>query len=146
MYRGKRIDNGEWVYGDKLTIGEKKIIVPAGAVINFNAEHNTCDGKPYGFGEVLQGECNGRWPVEVHPASVGQWTGLNGFDYYEGDICKLNSYEAYDSDDYEIRFNYGKWEIHSEKKVLTHELYDYYNDLEVIGNTTDNPDLTLPVT
>ena len=64
-FRGKRVDNKEWVYGDLL--------------------HNSCNkwGNIFPVGIKKDG-CH---PVEVRPESVGQWTGLkykNNIDIYEG--------------------------------------------------------------
>ena len=66
-FRGKRVDNGEWIYGDLLQWQTKGIsaIVPQ----NGNEWSN-----PYDF--------------EVIPESVGQFTGLidgNGVEMYDGD-------------------------------------------------------------
>lgn len=146
-YRGKRIDNGKWVYGEKLTIGNKTIIVPSGASISITAEHNVCEGASYGFGEVSHsyegsGSC---WPVEVHPDSVGQWTGKQSVQ--EKDMFGGHIVNAYDGNaelvgtgeivwltDHCIWYIAGN--IHN---GLGDVLIDDY--LEIIGNTTDNPEL-----
>ncbi len=67
LFRGKRIDNGEWVYGDLYHGKEDNIFI----------EYWTVD-KEYR-------------PYEVDPKTVGQYTGLDDCKdnkIFEGDIVK----------------------------------------------------------
>eukprot|EP00919_Chromeraceae_sp_WS-2016_P040608 GHVR01096926.1.p1 GENE.GHVR01096926.1~~GHVR01096926.1.p1 ORF type:complete len:129 (+),score=16.25 GHVR01096926.1:153-539(+) len=119
-FRGKRIDNGEWVYGflvrEDFYTGE-----------NPNKWMIMCENVDYG----------------VIPETVGQYTGLkaNGVEIYEGDLLS-NNFKTDKEVIREVKFNKGKWLLISIKgdtqlpKAVS--LYDFHQlNYEVIGNIHD---------
>lgn len=82
-FRGKRVDNGEWVYGYYV----KEYYSPKLFVSHLEIEHYIHIGA---FDAVRNAVKH-----EVHPDSVGQSTGLkdkNGvdLDWWEGDLLELD--------------------------------------------------------
>ena len=124
-FRGKRIDNGEWVYGDLLRM----------------------HGVPYIYPDPAP---NGRNDYEVVPDTVGQFTGLldkNGKEIYEGDIVSYK-YPIRRPDSFVrneinyIGFRQSECKFIVVCKNRHHDLHEPYNrQVEVIGNIYDNPEL-----
>lgn len=132
LFRGKRVDNGEWVYGVAFPHDN------CGKVTMFR--QNQGDG-------ALEG-------LEVLPETVGQYTGLtdkNGKKIFEGDILKIiHKYQSpFDDDTKEytdidvdvvhfddegLCFSYGKSPFLCVVDNVTAEY-------EIIGNIHDNPKL-----
>ena len=128
IFRGKRIDNGEWVYGS-LFVGFKKCYICPEAIAMYYFDGALCLG---GF-------------IEVDPSTVSQYTGLkdrNGKRIFEGDILLL--------DDMKGIVNYGTG-CFCVKLPSPNYLYlnnpaidmvlNEYPGFEVIGNVHDNPKL-----
>jgi len=113
LFRGKRIDNGEWVEGG---IFENLIITAVSSYTDFD---------------------------EVIPDSVGQFTGLtdkNGVKIFEGDIVK-DSGERHLLVGWSNKF--ASFIIDSKKWAFSHWFGEAVNDkdVEVIGNIHDNTEL-----
>lgn len=119
LFRGKRTDNGEWVQGYICRYGwigkEKDYIIPDYASALYTAE--------------------------IDPETVGQYTGLtdmNGRKIFEGDTV----WNSYDED-------YGKveWDNDMAKFIITFPTFTvdfanvYGEELEIVGNVYDNPEL-----
>ena len=119
LFRGKRIDNGEWVEGYLL----------------FDEEHN----EAY-IAEHFEDKA--AYLRKVIPETVGQYTGYenNGNKIFEGDIVRTQRGKFY-----EIKLYKGAWVVWSEKAKLDIEKWDFLNTfsptVEVNGNIHDNPEL-----
>ena len=76
LFRGKRIDNGEWVYGYYVKLYDPR----------HNREHHCV------YTGYAESDCDELFPdwYEVAPSTVGQYTGLtaNGKKIFEGDILE----------------------------------------------------------
>ena len=129
LFRGKRADNGEWVEGDVLQTRYH----------SGHIEYQIMPQTPVSSA------------VPVLPETVGQFTGLtdkNGKRIFEGDICKFKRFN--DVHIGKVVFNvttasfimwyqpivgaYGE-------KATQKMLLSVCDNIEVIGNIHDNPEL-----
>ena len=133
LFKAKRIDNGEWVYGSYVyTFCEDK----NGIVVGVKVEKHW----------IVEESGNMVW---VDKDTICQCTGLNdknGKLIWENDVVKQfsdcnelgNSLYFF----YQIRWNneysaFEGYEIYTKETVLFPDL----EDIEVIGNIFDNPEL-----
>lgn len=113
LFRGKAIDNGEWVFGGLYVMSENFALI---------------NGNNFNLGKH-----------QVIPETVGQYTGLcdkNGNKIFEGDIIK-NEYGyigevVFKACTYYIEWRSGNFSI---------DLYVWGDSVEVIGNIHDNKNL-----
>lgn len=131
LFRGKRVDNGEWVYGCYCP------------VVRGNFPATPC----------IVPDCDGMWEgIPIFPESVGQYTGLNdknGNMIFVGDILKI-----YPDCDYLEDYSISKVYLYNGIPCVDYRGDDFdstalgfVNDydcdaaFEVIGNIYDNPEL-----
>ena len=146
LFRGKRKDNGEWVEGDLIVFPKTKrtkIMFPKSKITKIMI-WNVAD---------LDFDA-----IEVNSETVGQFTGLtdkNGKRIFEGDMLKPFDDEI---DKMVVEFHHGSfllclygergymgesgWVEDGNYGALECEpLSSYGDDVEVIGNIHDNPEI-----
>ena len=127
FFRGKRVDNGEWVEGFYVNVPE-------------HYKHEM-SGKSY-----IVSINNGLF-MEIVPETVGQYTGLtdkNGKKIFEGDIVNYTGMpKIYMIDFHEEFLHCSLFYYDKELKNIYYCGIVHKNDgksIEVIGNIHDNPE------
>lgn len=120
-FRGKRIDTGEWVYGDYRRA-------------QFQCDDDVWEELSYIYLE----EQDYMVFYKVDPKTAGQYTGLkdnNGVDIYEGDILKC-------IENYEVLWEKNEacweaWNLERSNCIAPR----VWGEQEVVGNKYENPDI-----
>ena len=138
-FRGKRVDNGEWTYGDYIEVTQKNHnILPKVKILNVK-DNDTISIK---------------YDLErIEFKTLGQYTGLkdkNGVEIYEGDICHIKNEPPWHPIDEinEVIFKDGVFycgyrfcSINDIQRQNGFVLQDVFDIAEVIGNIHENPKL-----
>ena len=129
LFRGQRIDNGEWVYGfyvETLDIKNEDFLPPF-------------EKKKYIFTSweesLLSNEDNGGI-FEIKPESIGQFTGLldkNGNEIFEGDLIQTEYTKGSIHWNEQYLEYYIQYELDSERFYL-----GFDREIEIIGNIHEN--------
>ena len=125
LFRGKRVDNGEWVEGDLFHYESGETAIHSGF-------------SRYGYEAT---EIIGRY--KVLPETVGQYTGLtdkNGRKIFEGDIVRCYYSDISPFTD-EIEPYEKEFLIDDIRRSEVIGWIDCADELEIIGNIYDNPKL-----
>ena len=129
LFRGKRVDNGEWMYGDLL---HPDLYDNGYFIEDFTQNKNNCH--------------------EITPSTIGQYTGLiaNGKEIFEGDIVKYKNTDGISSNGVILTITgkvvYNKktasFAVDGRDKIGAKH-FDYFpiKKIEIIGNIHDNPEL-----
>ena len=123
LFRGKRLDNGEWVYGQYAYLLNPR--TEDGEPI----KHMIVDGTPFG--------------QTVDPSTVGQYTNLtvkNRKRIFEGDIMEFDAYGLHYKG--EVFFDEGAFCVTcNHPTASTFLIIALYHDAICVGNIHDNPEL-----
>ncbi|EAH0800215.1 hypothetical protein JJN99_01525 [Listeria monocytogenes] len=123
-FRAQNI-NGAWVFGNFNILKEKLGNVTAGSYISNSA------GAPFAY--------------KVRPETVSQFTGLtdeNGKKIFEGDIVEIDVHDHLDWNVIKgkVIFLEGVWLV-TDSGSFAIPLWSEINEIEVIGNIHENPEL-----
>jgi len=131
LFRGKRIDNGEWIEGGYWRPKDPLCEEPNEECYVIITED---------LGDVI-----GSQEVQVIPETVGQFT---GFEFgcnksFEGDLIQTVNMRTGDKYLWLITFKYGSWHANDFKgtEMLLQDFFEECDYPEIIGNIHDNPEL-----
>lgn len=153
LWRGKRIDNGEWVKGDLVC--DKYF---DGSMGYFIFERDFDNSKSYTIDSSTLGECTGLRDKNGKLIFEGDIVQYNAFYYFScKSVVKISNYKQDGSDgEYEPTECYGMFvEVDSfacpdwgenefnlfPEYLMQQNLLEVASECEIIGNIHDNPNL-----
>lgn len=151
LFRGKRLDNGEWVCGNMVCeiVDNSKVNFITNDEIKQTIYIQRQEGE-WGTSWNDFGRLAWRCIAEkfvVDPETVGQYTGLcdkNGKKIFEGDICQIKNHRLIDDTPFIIKwedFVYSGWVWKDLDEDGREDSFtpSVARQCEVIGNIHDNP-------
>ncbi|EAA7432956.1 hypothetical protein JKQ41_02570 [Listeria monocytogenes] len=129
-FRGKRIDNREWIYGNLMQFEDSATFI-------FADERKGASTLTYAHFIINNMHA-------IDEKTLGQYTGLkdkNGKKIFEGDIVNCKFFDRMVGDIAGvINFIDCVWAVSDFKNKRLYQLIDVDN-IEIIGNIHENPDL-----
>ena len=145
LFRGKLIDNGDWVEGSLV---KSTYVTPTRKEEHFRIQETV-----YGFNDESEMPyfCDYMSGIDeaVIPETICEYTGKkdkNGNRIFEGDIVRFSDKDWTESGIATVDFESGKWKINGRyttkiSAIVWLDLYRMGFEYEVIGNKWDNPEL-----
>ena len=137
LFRGKRLDNGEWVWGD--LIASNLISPDRNGELYINGKY--VDGMVWGEGCFYR----------IDQSTIGQHTGLkdkNGERIFEGDVCRFREWSNGEMCWVgKVHWEHQQFMISGGPNKECETMFELCmsrfipENIEVIGNIHDNPEL-----
>lgn len=132
LFRGKRVDNGEWAFGDYANCA------------------NPCGPENYTYHYIITSPGSPKDYHEIYTLTVCQYTGMkdrNGKRIFEGDIVRTKKFgkiighaNVNDFDVFKVQYEPCMFRLINKNRGFN-LVDDGFRTLEVIGNIFDNPEL-----